>query len=285
MKTIQIWTLVRLVVVISAIVLLAQGHAVPLDYFKAFSYVVSGVSFALLLWERWLWSWWLFRPWLTTRPDMRGTWKGDLVSSWVDPVTKQGRGEIEAYLVIRQTYSTIDVRLLTAESGSISLSASIVDDSQGVNTLAVVYRNTPRVLLRSRSPIGHGGMLLYLSGSPVHQLHGEYWTDRNTKGELTLGARSREHFHDYDQAAKAAYITVRRTPFSLRRGRILASPTTTYRWPGAHGLVSNPCFVSGVQNVQLSFRMPSTSRADNILDSEILACRPVLSGLTRQPSF
>jgi hypothetical protein len=208
MKPTQIRVLVGLVVVVSTVVLLVQGHPVPVDYFKAFSYVVSGVSLALLLWERWLWSWRVFRPWLTARPDLRGTWKGDLVSSWVNPATNQGRGEIEAYLVIRQTYSTIDVRLLTGESGSISLSANIVDDGQGVHTLAVVYRNTPRALIRDRSPIGHGGMLLYVSGTPVHQLHGEYWTDRNTKGELTFGTRSHEQFHDYDQAAKAVYITV-----------------------------------------------------------------------------
>jgi hypothetical protein len=205
MKNAQIWVLIGLVVLIWAVVLLVQGYAVPLDYLKAFSYSVSGVSFALLLWEKWLWHLWLFRPWLTTRPDLRGTWKGHLTSSWVDPATKQGRGQIEAYLVIRQTYSTIDVRLLAAESGSISLSASIVNDAQDVHTLAVVYRNTPRVLLRFRSPISHGGMLLYVRGTPIHQLDGEYWTDRETKGELVFAARSREVFHDFAQANKARY--------------------------------------------------------------------------------
>jgi len=206
MKAIQIKILVGLVVVTWAAALLIQGRQVPLDYLKSFSYAVTVVSFALLLWERWLWSWWAFRPWLTTRPDLRGTWKGHLVSSWTDPVTKQGRGEIEAYLVIRQTYSSIDVRLLTAESGSVSLSASIVDDSQGIHTLAVVYRNTPRVLLRDRSPIGHGGMLLYVRGKLVHQLDGEYWTDRKTKGELKFAARSHdEYLEDFEKAVKISY--------------------------------------------------------------------------------
>ncbi len=184
-----------------------QGEYVPLDYLKSFSYSVTGVSFLLLLWERWLWSWWGFRPWLTTRPDIRGTWKGSLVSSWVDPVTKQGRGEIEAYLVVRQTYSTLDVRLLTAESGSVSLSASVVEDQHGIHTLAVVYRNTPRALLRERSPIGYGGMLLYVRGTPVHQLDGEYWTDRKTKGELKFEPRCKDQLHDFEQASKAAYAS------------------------------------------------------------------------------
>ena len=205
MTSMQTKVLVGLIVVIWAVVLLVQGHPVPLDYLKAFSYVVTGVSFALLFWERWLWSWRVFRPWLTNRPDLRGTWKGHLVSNWIDPITKQGRGEIDAYLVVRQTYTTIDVRLLTAESGSISLSANIVADGEGIHTVAVVYRNTPRALLREHSPIGHGGMLLYVRGIPIHQLDGEYWTDRQTKGELTLRLRSSELRHDFDQAQKAHY--------------------------------------------------------------------------------
>lgn len=207
MTSTQTRVLIGLVVVIWAVVLLVQGHPVPLDYLKAFSYVITGVSFVLLLWERWLWSWKVFRPWLTTRPDLRGTWKGHLVSNWIGPNTKQGRGQIEAYLVIRQTYSTIDVRLLTAESDSVSLSANIVADGEGIHTVAVVYRNTPRALLRERSPIGHGGMLLYVRGTPIHQLDGEYWTDRQTKGELTLRLRSSELCHDFAQAQKAHYKT------------------------------------------------------------------------------
>src|SRR5690348_11887023 len=125
MKTAQIRVLVGLVIVAWAGTLLIQGQYVPLTYLRAFSYAVTVVSFAVLLWERWLWSWWIFRPWLTTRPDLRGTWKGHLVSSWKEPETQQERGEIETYLVIRQTYSTLDVRLLTVESGSVSLSATI----------------------------------------------------------------------------------------------------------------------------------------------------------------
>lgn len=120
-------------------------------------------------------------------------------------LTEQGRGEIEAYLVIRQTFSTVDARLHTAESLSVSLSANIVADGECIHTLAVVYQNTPRALLREHSPIGHGGMLLYVRGIPVHQLDGEYWTDRGTKGELTLALRSSDLIHDFGQAQNAHY--------------------------------------------------------------------------------
>src|SRR5450432_2458268 len=95
MTSMQIKVLIGLVVVIWAVVLLVQGHPVPIDYLKAFSYSVTGVSFSLVLWERWLWSWRVFRPWLTNRPDLRGKWRGYLASNWVDPTTKLSRGRLK----------------------------------------------------------------------------------------------------------------------------------------------------------------------------------------------
>lgn len=207
MKNTQINVLVGLTIVFFVIVLLIQGHSIGLqNSWSAFSYVVTGVSFTLLIWERLLWRWKIFHPWLTARPNLIGTWRGELHSSWVDPIKKEGRGAIEVYLVIRQTYSTINVRLFSAQSGSVSLSASIVTDGEGMSTLAVVYRNTPSVLLRVGSPINHGGMLLYVRGTPVHQLDGEYWTDRDTKGEVKFVARCKALSHDFEQARSLDYI-------------------------------------------------------------------------------
>jgi hypothetical protein len=142
---------------------------------------------------------------LTTRPDLRGTWKGTLQSNWVDPVTNQSRGAIDIYLVIRQTYSKVDVRLFSAESSSVSLSSNIFADNAGLYTLAITFRNTPTVLRRTGSPISHGGMLLYVRGTPIHQLDGEYWTDRSTKGELMFSAKTAAISHDFGQATRLTY--------------------------------------------------------------------------------
>jgi hypothetical protein len=77
----QIKVLVGLVVVIWVVVLLVQGHPVPIDYLKAFPYAVTGASFSLLLWERWLWSWRIFRPWLTgnTTHQLQSPGRGEFV--------------------------------------------------------------------------------------------------------------------------------------------------------------------------------------------------------------
>lgn len=201
----QLRVLLGLSVVLWAIVLVLQGRDVSVDMLAPFSYVLTGLSFCVLLWERRLWSWYIFRGWLNKRPDLRGTWKGVVNSDWIDQDTEQGRGPIDVYLVIRQTYTTIDVRLFSEESSSVSLSGNIFTDSVGVCTLAVAYRNTPRILKRGRSPINHGGMLLSLVGDPVHKLDGEYWTDRGTIGEITLMARRKVTAHDFEEAAKQAF--------------------------------------------------------------------------------
>ena len=199
----QIRVLVGLVLVAWLAIALAQGQPPSTRLFTSFSYVVSAVSIVVLLWDRWLWAFRVFRPWLTTRPDLRGTWKGQLLSNWIDPGTGERGGPIEAYLVIRQTYSSIDMRLFTMESNSVSLSASVVRDTVGVHKLAATYRNESKVLLREDSPIHYGGVLLDVRGIPVEKLDGEYWTDRGTKGDAAFLTRARRVSHDFNDAARS----------------------------------------------------------------------------------
>jgi len=199
----QLRTLLALAVVAWAIVLILQGQSVSPALLSPFSYVLSVLTLGVIFWERWVWAWrvsYFFR--LNKHPDLRGTWKGVVVSDWVDKESKRGRGPIEVYLVIRQTYTTIDVRLFSEESSSVSLSGNIFSDSGDVWALAVTYRSTPRILKRDGSPMSHGGTLLSVIGAPVHKLDGEYWTDQNRKGAATFTNHSKAIFHDFEDAAR-----------------------------------------------------------------------------------
>ena len=100
------------------------------------------------------------------------------------------------------------VRLVTLESGSGSLSANLFADSEGLFTLASTYRNTPRISVREHSPISNGGMLLHVRGKPIHRLEGEYWTDRQTKGEMEFTARSEKLAEDFQQAQGFQYKSI-----------------------------------------------------------------------------
>src|SRR5438552_13608177 len=108
----QLQVLVMTVLAALAVVLFMQGKGVPLkDFYNAFSYVVTATAFTFVLWERYLWHWWPFYPYLHKKPDLRGTWKGQLDSNYEDRDTCQTKPPIEVYIVVRQTYSTIDLRL------------------------------------------------------------------------------------------------------------------------------------------------------------------------------
>src|SRR5579859_2810115 len=207
---IQIKLFVFLVLAIVAAVLFSRGQSPSLkDLASTSSYAVPGVGLILLFWNRWLWSWWIFRPWLSKRPDLRGTWKGVLHSEYLDPATQQRSGPIDVYLVIRQTNSDINVRLFSAESSSVSLSGNLISDGVDVNTLVITYRTEPQLFKREQSPIAYGGMLLNVRGDKVYQLDGEYWTDRLTRGEAKFTTRSRMICHDFGQASQATNQALR----------------------------------------------------------------------------
>jgi hypothetical protein len=147
----------------------------------------------------------VFYP-LSKIPDVRGTWKAELNSFWVDPKTGKPRGKIEAYLVFRQTFSTLDIRLFSAESSSVSLSANVVTDGEGVHTIATTYRNEPSLAHLQHSPISHGGMFLNIRGEQiVKQIDGKYWTDRLSKGEIKMVERSQDVASGFDDAQRMTF--------------------------------------------------------------------------------
>ncbi len=138
---------------------------------------------------------------LSKRPDIRGTWRGQLASNWENPETGQRVDpDPEVYLVIRQTFWRVTANLITKESKSCSTTAAIEDDGCGQYQFVAQYRNTPRASVRERSEVHHGSFKLDISGQPVDRLEGYYWTDRNTMGELSFDRRSLKVVDSYAHA-------------------------------------------------------------------------------------
>ena len=92
-------------------------------------------------------------------------------------------------MVVRQTLTSLTLRLLTAESSSMTVATSIVREPDGAMALAAVYRADPRLPVRDRSTIHNGAFFLGISVDPVRELVGHYWTDRGSSGELRLHNR------------------------------------------------------------------------------------------------
>lgn len=182
-------TLLLIAAAIWGIMLVIEGVAVSGTWFHPFSTVVGVLVLLLAVFDIWAWRWRLLHGWFVPRPDLRGTWRFELQSDWVDPKTGTVVGPIVAYLVVRQTFSSLSLRMLTAESTSELVAAQINKASDGSYSLAAVYRNEPKLAVRARSPIHYGALMLEVQGDPAKDLVGYYWTDRNSRGEVRSLAR------------------------------------------------------------------------------------------------
>jgi hypothetical protein len=198
----QIKIAVFLSVSLLVLILYLQGQSIIKPSLNAVSWIATIVVIALAIWDKWVWRWKFLYP-FSKMPDVRGTWKAELNSYWEDPTTNQTRGKIEVYLVFRQTFSRVSIRLFSSESSSVSLSANVCTDDEGVHTIATTYLNTPSLEHLSHSPISHGGMLLNVRGGKiVKQIDGKYWTDRLSRGELKMSEHSPNLADGFDDARK-----------------------------------------------------------------------------------
>lgn len=200
-RTITIRVVVGVMVTVLAIGSWVQDGQPDFTASKFFATAVT-VSTALFnLWDFWLWR----LPWPQKIPSVprsvRGTWRGMLTSLWVDPATNTSPPPKTVYLVIRQTFYFVSVKLLTNESKSTSALAQ-VSEVDGSYVLTYLYLNKPALRFGHRSPIHHGSTVLDVSGNPARRLKGQYWTDRDSKGELDFDARSKGKLaDDFGEAA------------------------------------------------------------------------------------
>lgn len=202
----QLQVAIGIVVVIWAVLLFVSGVTLKPSYLKPLSLAVSIAYFVLLAFDRVLWRIPLVAR-LFRRPILRGTWRGELRSTWIDPTTGQGIAPILVFLAIRQTYSTIAMRMMTEESSSRSLVASLEAPRDDVARASSTYQNIPRLLIQGRSRIHHGALMLEVQGTPAERLSGSYWTDRDTKGEVLLDARLPKVYTSFAEANKATWPT------------------------------------------------------------------------------
>jgi hypothetical protein len=198
----QIQITIGIAVVVWAALLLVQGVTLKANYLRPYSLAVSAAVLALLIFDRWLWRLAPIQR-LVKRPLLHGTWRGELLSSWTDPKTGKGVDPIVTYVAFKQTYSGISMRLMTKESSSRSLVAALDNSNDQLPLLTSTYVNTPQLLIQGRSRIHHGAVMLDVHGNPPDRLTGTYWTDRDTKGQLNLSARTRALYTSFEEAANA----------------------------------------------------------------------------------
>lgn len=200
---IQLSTLLAVVVVAWAVALVASGITVSSTWLHPYSMVVGVLVLAIAVFDKWAWRLRLLQPWFLHMPDLNGTWRASLEPTGNDGASTTNAAPLMCYMVVRQTYSSISMRLLTEKSASELLAARITQALDGTFSIVAVFRATPRLSVRLRNPIHHGAFVLTVRGWPPDSLDGQYWTDRSTQGEMKLTDRKRKMFHTFEEAQAA----------------------------------------------------------------------------------
>lgn len=206
LSRLHITTFLALAVAVWAGFLYVRGTSISVDHLAPFGTVVGflvilGIAFEHRLWTvRWL------HGWFVKRPDLRGTWLVELKSDWRDPETGETVAPIRCYMGVRQTLSTLQMHLMTAESESWFIADRIQPSPNGDGYQIVgVYTNNPQVHLRGkRSEIHRGSLILNTHGPSARPeaLTGEYWTDRKTTGRLALSDRTPRLYTRFEDAGR-----------------------------------------------------------------------------------
>lgn len=198
-QRILVQVVAAIVVTVFAAGIWFTGGTPDLQWLRFFSAAVFISVSVLTIWEHWAWHLPLVQRLTQVPRDLRGTWKGTLESFWIDPATGSSPPIKAAYLVIRQSATTISVVMLTNESKSKSSVAVISDDGVSAS-LNYMYLNRPESRYEYRSRMHHGSTSLDITGRPAVRLQGRYWTSRDSKGELDFNQQKMKFADDFLQA-------------------------------------------------------------------------------------
>lgn len=196
-KEAQIWfsLIVVLLIWVSILMLTNTPLSINWEALEKLPEVVTVFVLLRFIFTKWLWRRriFMYKGWLIRFPDLEGTWEGELQSTWENPKTGEREPAIRAFLVIRQTFSTITCTMFTKEMVSFSRAAQLIkDETADAIALSFNYTSTPKAVLRERSAVHDGAADLRVVRVPERMLEGQYWTGRCTTGDMKLRFHSKE---------------------------------------------------------------------------------------------
>ena len=146
-----------------------------------------------------LWKLPIFKNWLVPFPNLNGTWKGQICTTWIDPKTCERPAAIPAILTIKQSFLNVSCVMRTAEMTSRSLVSGFVLDKQNqLERLVYTYDSNPIETVRERSPQHCGTMSFEIVREQKEtKLEGGYWTGRKTTGTIEMCFWKKERIDSY----------------------------------------------------------------------------------------
>jgi len=160
--------------------------------------VVSIDLFFVAGFSSYLWRWKMFHGWLVPFPNLNGTWKGFIQTTWVDSTSNERPSPILAILTIKQSFFKVSCVMRTVEMTSrICIADFILDKDNQVKKLSYTYDGNPLATVKERSPQHLGTMIFDIIAKPKRKLEGEYWTTRKTTGHIEMTFWKKELLDSY----------------------------------------------------------------------------------------
>lgn len=161
---------------------------------KAFS---ASATLIILFWGfyfEWGWKWPLLSK-IFYRPNLNGTWKGELFSDWKD---EEGNGvkPIKFFIVIRQNFLRINFTTFTNNYIGKSYSERLIlDKERGIKNVAYLYRKETSQISDNNN---EGASELRVIESNILKMRGKYWSNIKTNGEIDVSFFVKRHFDSYE---------------------------------------------------------------------------------------
>jgi hypothetical protein len=185
-----------------SVVLFLAGISVPGVLSKILTAIPALVVGGFALFDNWAWRQPKLRRFVR-RPVLRGTWRGTLVSYQSNAAGQEERMEpIPIFLVIDQTYLTLNISLVSAESKSLTVASFMQRTGKDEFEVFYHYANTPRMSVRDRSPRHAGGSRLEVTSLFPERIEGEYWTDRKTRGTYDAERATERRYGSWAEASQ-----------------------------------------------------------------------------------
>ena len=197
----SLWVLLGFSLAVSGVIYRIQGSP-GLNFKTIFQILSTVVTIDLIfcwLFVSFLWKLRIFKKWLVSFPNLNGTWKGEIRTTWTDPETGERPGPIPAILTIKQSFLNISCVMRTAEMTSRSLTSDFVLDKENqLERLVYTYDSNPIETVRERSPQHCGTMdFEVVREDEKIKLKGGYWTGRKTTGTIKMDFWTKEQINSY----------------------------------------------------------------------------------------
>ena len=166
---------------------------------KILSTVVTIDLIFCWLFNRCLWKSPIFKNWLVPFPNLNGTWKGEIHTTWIDPKIGERSKSVPVILSIRQSFINVSCVMSTAEMTSRNLTSDFVIDKENqLERLVYTYDSNPIETVRERSP-QHCGTVSFeiVKDGKNLKLKGGYWTGRKTTGIIEMHFWKKERINSY----------------------------------------------------------------------------------------